>query len=179
MCQTKFGCTFGLKKKKKKKLSWIDCSHSSRRRHLLYWEILSLSHNSAGGTATHQRYKGFVLKILLVRTLPPYLSLTGCPPPRCSASRACTAAEETYGSLRGGFPPLFICYGNLWAPGLSLPRTLRAKSHQCKSLSSEVTCTDLRELMPGPGGRDGASVCMSECHWIELTKQNRLTIINS
>ncbi len=71
------------------------------------------------------------------------------------------------------------CGCHSWALRLSLARTLRAKSHQCKSLNSEVTCTDLRELMPGPEGQDGVSVCMSECHWIELTKQNRLTIINS
>ena len=49
---------FWLKKKKKKEKSRIDCSHSSRRRHLLYWEILSLSHNSAGRNRNSSKIQG-------------------------------------------------------------------------------------------------------------------------
>lgn len=70
-----------------KKQCCIDCSHPSQQRHLHYLEILSSSHNGDGGTTSHQRYNSFVLKLLLERTFLSYLSLTGCLPQHCRASK--------------------------------------------------------------------------------------------
>lgn len=65
----------------------LHWSHSFITTEASVLEILSLSHNSEGGTTSHQRYNSFVLKLLLVvRTLLSYLSPTTRLPPQCTAS---------------------------------------------------------------------------------------------